>query len=597
MDGAAETETLTVPDLARRASTPRATLRRLALSLRRPWPGYALVTLAGVTLRGYMPPVLRWNQPHDDTAQVRIARALLDGQWLGEWGSQPVPHITLAKGPGYPLFLAAIHPTGLTPPLAAYLLYLAGGALLATALRRHIGRWWALVLYAAVAFNPLVFSGLFSVVYRENLVAGLAMLALGLAAHLGQRLARPRPWRWRVGLVVAVEALTLGAVIGLGAVTRVDTVWVMCGALGAVVVGLLPVLRRLRLRGWLVAGAAAALVGAVATLIPTAVAITNERHYGVRLVDDFSEGAFQEAITAWASVRAGDAPQTDKVGRPQREAVYAVSATARLLEPVLENPKNGWIGLNCRFQEALKDTCDDLGTYFAWALRDAAVQQGGIRTAVEFQQFFARLHDEISGACATGALDCGMPGLSSGIEPADRLSRRTLVSSAVGLVGAALTFDADGPLQAAPRPTDPVDVWLTTVNEADFVTHAMAEGVLPTALGQESTANLLSAVYRWWALPLFMTALVLLFTRRMWTTTTGRMALVMFGAWLTHVAILTIFYASANRATGGSVPHYAISSEGYLAVGLVLTARFAWGAARDALPRGASVTVPYQSAP
>ncbi|MBM7331594.1 hypothetical protein JS562_53295, partial [Agrobacterium sp. S2] len=96
----------------------------------------------GLVLRASIPALIIWNSPHDDEAEVEIAAALLDGQWLGVWGDQQIPHITLAKGPGYPLFLAMIQPTGLGPHIAAYLVYLAGALILASALRRRIGDGW-----------------------------------------------------------------------------------------------------------------------------------------------------------------------------------------------------------------------------------------------------------------------------------------------------------------------------------------------------------------------------------------------------------------------------------------------------------------------
>jgi len=114
-----------------------------------PWPAILLITAAGLALRTTIPALVIWSSPHDDEALMRIAASIMKGDWLGPWGAQQVPHITLAKGPGYPLFLAAIHWTGLGPTVAAYLLYLGGALLLAVTLRSRLGPRWFVALYGS----------------------------------------------------------------------------------------------------------------------------------------------------------------------------------------------------------------------------------------------------------------------------------------------------------------------------------------------------------------------------------------------------------------------------------------------------------------
>ena len=55
------------------------------------------VSVAGLALRTLVGPVIRWTSSFDDENQMRVANAILHGQWMGEWGTQPVPSITLSK--------------------------------------------------------------------------------------------------------------------------------------------------------------------------------------------------------------------------------------------------------------------------------------------------------------------------------------------------------------------------------------------------------------------------------------------------------------------------------------------------------------------
>jgi len=550
------------------------------------WLATAAIALVGIALRALMPPLLRWSNQHDDFAQVGIAAALLRGEWLGEWGAQAVPHITLAKGPGYPLFLAAVHGTGLQPQLAAYLVYLAGSLLVARTATRRLGPWWSVGLFGALAFNPVVFSSAFSIVYRDALNTALAPLALGLGLDLVRRVTRRGRWRPGGVVLLVAEVLLLGLTLGWVAITRADIVWIVFGTAGVVVVGLLPHLRTLGRRGWATVVAGALVVGAGAAAVPATVAAVNEREYGVHLVDDYSDGTFATAVTLWSSVHVPGPAGYENVSRAQRAAVYAVSPTAQALADDLEDPDSVWITRNCTWHDDPTLPCDDYGSYFTWALRDAAVRTGGAHTAVEFQELFGRLADEIGAACDDGRLSCGMRGLSADVPPLDRMPWRVAIANVVGSVTGALTFDdARGQLQQVPAEGAYVATWRESVNVTDLLLAAVTAGQDPYAFGQRATSELLVLVYGTLAVPALLLAVAALFLRRTWTTTTGRTAVVVLCAWLGNLAIVAVFYAGTNRSPGSKMPLYTMSSQSYLVVGLALAATLALSAGADRLRR------------
>jgi hypothetical protein len=554
-----------------------------------PWIATAVIAVAGLALRALVPPLLRWGNQHDDFAQVSVAAALVRGEWLGEWGAQGVPHITLAKGPGYPLFLAAIHPTGLPPQLAAYAIYLAGCLLLARTFARRLGPWWSVGLFGVLAFNPIVFSSAFSIVYRDALNTALAPLALGLGLDLARRVTRRGRWHATGWSVLVAEVLLLGLTFGWVAITRADIVWILFGTAGAFVVGLLPSLRRLGRRGWLTVVAGTLVVGVAAAAVPAAVAEKNEREYGVDLVDDYSDGTFATAVTLWSSVVVPDTEHFENVSRAQRAAVYAVSPTAASIADDLEDPDSVWIDRNCTWHEDLEDVdrpCDDYGSYFTWALRDASVRTGGVDSAQELQDFFGRITTEIQAACDAGALTCGMRGLSADVPPLDRMPVRVAIANLVGTVHGALTFnEARGQIQQAPADGADLATWETAVNGTGTVLSALETGQQPEAFGQSSVVDVLTLVYATLAVPALLLAVGALFLRRTWSGTVGRTAVVVVCAWLGNLAIVAVFYAGTNRAPGSKMPLYTMSSQSYLIVGLALAATVALQAALGRLRR------------
>lgn len=543
-----------------------------------------VICALGIALRALIPPLLRWTNRHDDLAQVTIADALLRGEWLGAWGDQGVPHITLAKGPGYPLFLAALEPTGLPPQLAAYLIYLTGVLLVARVTTRQLGGRWQVLVVAVLAFNPIAFTTGMSIVYRDALVIALAPLALGLAIDLAHRVTRTGRWGPRGWVSVVAEVVLLGSVLGWLSITRGDVLWIVLGSAGVLVVGLLGHLRTLGRRGWVVITGGVVLVSLIAAAFPASVAQLNQRNYGVRLVDDYGDGTFAEAITLWSSVLVDEQQTYQNVSRTQREAVYEISPTAARLEAALEADGTTWVLRNCTWHEDVDLPCDDYGSYFTWAARDAAVATGLASTAADFQSFFGRIADDIRSACGSGELTCGRPGLSPDVPPLDEVPTRLAIANVAGFAVGSFSYDGTrAQIQQVPPPGADVDTWTAVVNGTDAVLDTAASGLAPDAVGQRSIGDALSRLYSLAMVIALVPALASLVLRRTWTTTTGRTAIVLIGAWLVNLAIVSVFYAGTNRSPGAKMPLYTMASQSYLLLGLVLASAVTLTVFRDRL--------------
>jgi len=486
--------------------------------------------------------------------------------------------MTLAKGPGYALFLAGIHWTGLAPQVAGYLLYLLGAILLATGLRAQLGTRWFVALYGLLALSPLVFSSFYSRVYRDQLVASLALLSLGIAAQLGRRYVRPDAWSARRVVGTLAGTVALGLVFGLLRITRDDVIWILFAAVGFIGVALLAARSRWSLRMWGGAVVGGLVVGALTVAAPLGVAVMNERVYSVRLSSDFSQGAFADAMTLWASVEVEGDDDFMRISAEQRAAVYQVSPAARVLKDELEGVESFWIDRACGSQEDTVVTCDDYGSYISWAMRDAAMRTG-VSTAVEFQEFFRAIADEIEAACESGELTCGSRGLLGVVPPLDRVSKRVVLANVAAYANGALNYRTGTQTQHLPSATDEaVPLWVATVNGANTSSALLAAGHHPPVISQLRVVALLATLYTWLTIPMLLIALVGAFTKRMWTSQLGGLALLALAGWLANLAIVAVFYAGANRIQGGVVL-YTMPSQSYLITGIVLaTAAMSKGA-------------------
>lgn len=379
-----------------------------------------IATLVSITLRALIPPVaLALRQ--DDGLQVALANSLERGDWLG-----PFTNRTLAKGPGYPFFLDLTHAVGLPPPVGTQLVYLAGSAILA------IGLWlWirsvpaAAALFIVLALNPAMFGVGGSRIYREGFTAALSVVVLGLSVLISYLCAhRKRNVRW-IGALAAL-AIVAGCANGWLAITRFDAAWVLVSALIFAIAAIFLGAATWRERGSRALALVAALVPIVVVTIGVQQSIIhkNSAQYGVALIDDYAAGPFAAASDAWASVEAGSPRPGVPITQAQRHAVYAISPTAKLLEPFLETPPatvmdQGWKAENCK----QGGVCDEAGPWFPWMLRDAAVKTGTVHTPAAFEGLFATIEQDIDRACESKALTCGERGLAPGLPPLDMIDK------------------------------------------------------------------------------------------------------------------------------------------------------------------------------
>lgn len=334
---------------------------------------------------------------HDDRLYLLLAQSLLRGDWLGAYS-----HMTLIKGPMYPLWIAGVFLTGLPLFTAQHLLYAAMSALLVRALRPALpSRWLGLLLFAALLFNPITTDTLIhSRVLRQQVyqsfalgtVAGLIALCLRSRTPLRQL----APW-----------ATLAGTSLGAFWLTREESIW-LTPLLTLLWGWLLWTLwrespRDLIRRALLVLSPLLVLAGMVLT-----VCTLNLRYYGVFATVEFKAAPFEDAYGALARVTPRQWRPSIPVPREVRERIYAVSPAFAELRPWLEGPIGaGWsvpgeqlLGLPVGQREIA-------GGWFMWALRDATYAAGHATSGREAMAYYQKIADEVNAACDQGRLAAG----------------------------------------------------------------------------------------------------------------------------------------------------------------------------------------------
>lgn len=348
----------------------------------------------------------------DDRLFVSMADRIVSGHWLGDYDQ-----FTLAKGPGYPLFIALAFWLGLPLPLAEHGLYVLACWLVVRALRpvlRNDG--WALLLFAALVWQPMSYAmpepwG--GSVVRQNLYTPLTLLIfagiIGLHTRGSERPAVRLAW-----------ASLLGVSAAWFWITREEGVWILPSV--AVLVGAGLVLRGASVHAYAVPRDPAATAsagqsddeprrqrsrrisiagiiwpwllgaGVMGAGVATICAI-NYRHYGWFGECEFHAPQFRGAYGALTRIKVGNVKLRVPVTQAMRLAGYEVSPTFAELRSIIEGKMSErWAGRGPEFN----------GGMWMWALRDAVVESGHGPNPAAALAYYQQIADEVNAACEAG---------------------------------------------------------------------------------------------------------------------------------------------------------------------------------------------------
>ena len=422
-----------------------------------------IASAASLALRAFVPPVPVSGAEYDDRLAVDQAGALAHGDWLGRYRS----YVTMAKGVGYPLFVATCHLLSLPVLIGQQVLHLLAVAVLSRvvfSLTRSVPL--ALVLFCVLAIDPSFYGTEASRFVRDNWYASVCLLLFGLVA----RQLRDRPdgqkvlstgWPLARHLALCLATGSAFAAYWLG---REERPWLLPALflLGLARVPALVRERRAPLQlspanqrhRWFWRTAAGTVAVSTAAMLIGAVALENHHRYGVYLTNDTTEGQFSQAFGQWQRVKAGPITQYVPITSAMRQAVYAVSPAARELAPQMEGPVGQAF---YRFGCAEHNICGDVtGGWTQWALRAALFTTERDQSARRAQQVWGTIAIQIRHACRNGSLQCrpAMPLLLPQLSAVQPTALAHSFSTATRWLVGFHIGDQTGPQRSLGRPQD-----------------------------------------------------------------------------------------------------------------------------------------------
>jgi hypothetical protein len=355
--------------------------------------GYAAFSvLAYIAIATHTPLALYPDAGHDDALFVSLGRHLAEGKWLGRYNE-----VTLIKGPGYPLFLAAAQWLGTSVSLAHALFHCFSVTAFVLVLHRFVKSFLLSgLLFTLLLWHPASLSVLLLRVIRDEIYYGQVLLLL---ASLVVMLFFPSTASRKI-----LSSVICGLLLGWFWLTREEGAWILPGMVVLVAAALWTAFRRHRLRTLL---APLTIVVCIFAITQIGYRAANWWAYGKFIGVELKDKSFENALGAINSVLSGGTKPFVSVTKAARERIYAVSPTFASLRDYLDGNQTLWSAdLTCGL---LPDSCGEIAAgWFLWTLRGAVAQKGHFVSPTAAADFFKQMADEISAACAHGQLDCSL---------------------------------------------------------------------------------------------------------------------------------------------------------------------------------------------
>lgn len=347
---------------------------------------FVLIILAYIACAMNLPVSIYTNAGHDDALFISHAYNILKGEWLGTYSQ-----MTLAKGVGFPLFLAINAVLGIPVTLLIAIFYaFSAWCLVTKIIQLGLPKIAALLLFTLMLFHPDIFPVR---VIRDNIYPAMSLLVL--TAFIDICLLHQR----RLSLI-----FLYGLAIAWFWITREEGIWIIPAMVLLVLYRIISCIL-FETRGSLANFLVRLTILLIFTSFPLfTVCAVNYIKYGAFLTVDFKDPPFSKSLSLLNAIEANSRISHVPVNKEQRQIAYSVSPAFAELKPYFEEIGTGWTKPGCNIYP---ESCGDYaGGWFMWAYRDAVQQRGYYTSYSRARDFYQRVTDEISKACETGKIPC-----------------------------------------------------------------------------------------------------------------------------------------------------------------------------------------------
>ena len=338
------------------------------------------------------------NQPHDAYLYVKRAYMLLMDGSFGPYDSK-----VLVKLPGISYLLAFFRFLGIPSLLAHNALLIMSGLYVITGMRLNgVSRWVALLSFSLMIFHPFTESIWWIRILREPINMICHYFLFGALLMIYHNIVNEK--------YCLHHTLLFGGIFSFAILTREENI-LLFAFLGMAFVSSLLLgwrMNKLKTPPVCVQLVMLLLIPIIAWYAGDSLARRHiQRHYGLPLLHEFSEGEYPAFI---AAIRSVGNDLNDKRISISQEQLQKISKAVPMLKPLVDAmPKPGPGSWSDKFH-GVKD--EFINGFINFWIHDSACKAGLFHTLLEAQNFYRNGRLAIEKACSEGKLECVPDGSS-----------------------------------------------------------------------------------------------------------------------------------------------------------------------------------------
>jgi hypothetical protein len=339
-----------------------------------------------------MVPQVRYS-PFDDSLYITRAYHLLMGNFFGDFNS-----FTLAKLPGISFWLHFSRLLDLTYLKGINVLYICVGIYGLLALKKSYNNNLILVIiFIIFLINPITFSASWILIMREPVSCILIIGIVSSCIHIVNSKSQ---------LARIIHCILFGIAFAFSMLLREEDqlLWIYLFGFVALLVFLHCNSGNYSLRNIVIVFL---IPAALAVSVNQIVRSSVQNHYGLPIINDYSEGEFPKMI---AAIRGIESKVDNRLVMIPSDAIQKLSQNIPEFSRIANQlPGPGMHTYSCK----LHGVCSEWSNgWMPWFLKQAAFEAGFTPTLKDSQNFFKKMREDIEFLCLSGKLECESRGSS-----------------------------------------------------------------------------------------------------------------------------------------------------------------------------------------
>lgn len=328
---------------------------------------------------------------HDDGMMVKMAEALMNGRWLGDY-----TELTLVKGLFFPLFLAINGLLGIPYSISVPGFYTIACVIFVIGTKKLFKNELPLyILFTVLMFMPISFANeTFTRVYRNSLIAGQVLIIAGslVALYLN---------RFGKNKIMIVWSILSGFAVASLWHSREDGIWIMPLTLGVLLISGVTIFvkKELSQKEKVKKGFIVSLPIIILVFTTILISTINYGVYGVYTTNELNDSNYTKTIKLIYSVEATEAVHNVSVPRSSMEKIFAVVPSLNAIRDEIDGSMDRW-----SWYDKAAPVREVEDGWFFWSIREAVANSGYYSDAQTANNFYAQVNSELEEAFESGQL-------------------------------------------------------------------------------------------------------------------------------------------------------------------------------------------------